>query len=486
MTAVCGLVCREGRVLEHAYNHDIISCAIDVARRFNSALHGIQSHLRSVLSLKHAFSRRRGGCVDGTKENRTGAMHEDGRREGIYHVRIRQELRRLLPEGTRREIEKGLWVCVATDKRLNDQVARPTPKQEEWGGFGLMGQDLTLEDALHLFDRDQSPLGLRWDSTSQEVKALSPPDGFTTHQSDGLRLAVIVTYAYLESWSASEPTSTPDAVACCLVIELSEAYPLRPPQIAVVFFRPQEPLPWYDTPQARVSHLQLRDPQPLPALSVRATTDFCLGESWTPVITLESVMARSLAVIREQVISHHFCVMRSSDLPLTPPQVVGHAAPTPETFPPSRPRFSGLSLWHVIVLSTMLRIFLAYQPHSGQYNAPIYGDYEAQRHWKEIMINTPPASWYNVASQYWDLDYPPLTAYHEWILGRLSQWMFPASVTNTPASRGYLTPGHKLFMRATVLFSDLLVFHTAAIFFFLRLPDHLLVRLFLCSSKRFT
>ncbi|EJW72974.1 hypothetical protein WUBG_16119, partial [Wuchereria bancrofti] len=51
----------------------------------------------------------------------------------------------------------------------------------------------------------------------------------------------------------------------------------------------------------------------------------------------------------------------------------------------------------------------------------MYGDYEAQRHWMEITYHLPINQWYVNGSDndlnYWGLDYPPLTAYHSWLLG---------------------------------------------------------------------
>lgn len=53
----------------------------------------------------------------------------------------------------------------------------------------------------------------------------------------------------------------------------------------------------------------------------------------------------------------------------------------------------------------------------------MYGDYEAQRHWQEITINLPISEWYRNSTEndllYWGLDYPPLTAYHSYLLGRM-------------------------------------------------------------------
>ena len=48
---------------------------------------------------------------------------------------------------------------------------------------------------------------------------------------------------------------------------------------------------------------------------------------------------------------------------------------------------------------------------------PMHGDFEAQRHWIEITLHLPVSQWYFYDLQYWGLDYPPLTAYHSWLLG---------------------------------------------------------------------
>jgi alpha-1,3-glucosyltransferase len=49
----------------------------------------------------------------------------------------------------------------------------------------------------------------------------------------------------------------------------------------------------------------------------------------------------------------------------------------------------------------------------------MHGDFEAQRHWMEITIHLPLSKWYTYDLQYWGLDYPPLTAYHSWLLGKM-------------------------------------------------------------------
>ena len=46
---------------------------------------------------------------------------------------------------------------------------------------------------------------------------------------------------------------------------------------------------------------------------------------------------------------------------------------------------------------------------------------KAQRHWMEVTFNLQPAVWYVNTSEnnlsYWGLDYPPLTAYHSYLMG---------------------------------------------------------------------
>jgi ALG6, ALG8 glycosyltransferase family len=49
----------------------------------------------------------------------------------------------------------------------------------------------------------------------------------------------------------------------------------------------------------------------------------------------------------------------------------------------------------------------------------MFGDYEAQRHWMEITNHLPMRQWYTYDLQYWGLDYPPLTAYHSWLCGKM-------------------------------------------------------------------
>jgi alpha-1,3-glucosyltransferase len=109
---------------------------------------------------------------------------------------------------------------------------------------------------------------------------------------------------------------------------------------------------------------------------------------------------------------------------------------------------------------------------------PKYGDFEAQRHWLEITYHLPIKKWYRYDLEYWGLDYPPLTAYHSWLLGsmyvltsflggislinisRSAHWFNPEWIA-LDTSRGIESEGVQLFMRYTAIFTDLIIYSSA-------------------------
>ena len=115
----------------------------------------------------------------------------------------------------------------------------------------------------------------------------------------------------------------------------------------------------------------------------------------------------------------------------------------------------------VFSVGLTLRAFVSRHAHSGQNLPPMYGDYEAQRHWQEITVNLPRQEWYfNTSSNdlnYWGLDYPPLTAYHSFLIGKVAETINTSYVA-LGTSRGIEDELHRVFMRATVLVADLLVY----------------------------
>jgi len=116
-----------------------------------------------------------------------------------------------------------------------------------------------------------------------------------------------------------------------------------------------------------------------------------------------------------------------------------------------------------ITTSLFLRTLIALHPHSGQNNhhgstTAYGGDYEAQRHWMELTYHLPLHLWYKHDVHYWGLDYPPLTAYGSLILGYGSAYLVGEESVALVESRGYEGIGHKVYMRATVIILDCLVY----------------------------
>ncbi|KAI8990887.1 ALG6, ALG8 glycosyltransferase family-domain-containing protein [Mycotypha africana] len=117
-----------------------------------------------------------------------------------------------------------------------------------------------------------------------------------------------------------------------------------------------------------------------------------------------------------------------------------------------------------ILFASLVRWLVALNPYSGYNTPPIFGDYEAQRHWMEITIHLPFSKWYKYDLQWWGLDYPPLTAYHSWICGLIGS-KINANWFALDTSRGIETEESKLFMRSTVFVSEALIYIPAVLVF---------------------
>lgn len=124
-----------------------------------------------------------------------------------------------------------------------------------------------------------------------------------------------------------------------------------------------------------------------------------------------------------------------------------------------------------------LRATISLHSYSGKDKPKMFGDFEAQRHWQEITINLPAQDWYENTKdndlQYWGLDYPPLTAYHSYLMGKIAGSL-NSSYVELHKSRGITTENHKLFMRMTVIVADLLIFIPAMMIACKAIFSHLL------------
>ncbi|VDL78336.1 unnamed protein product [Nippostrongylus brasiliensis] len=109
---------------------------------------------------------------------------------------------------------------------------------------------------------------------------------------------------------------------------------------------------------------------------------------------------------------------------------------------------------------------------SGEGKPPMFGDFEAQRHWMEITLHLPVRQYVNGTDNdllYWGLDYPPLTAYHSYIMGVAAHYINPSWVA-LKSSRGIQDAVHKFYMRATAILPFYFIYAPALIYFSLSVP----------------
>uniref|UniRef100_A0A060T3M7 Alpha-1,3-glucosyltransferase n=1 Tax=Blastobotrys adeninivorans TaxID=409370 RepID=A0A060T3M7_BLAAD len=118
----------------------------------------------------------------------------------------------------------------------------------------------------------------------------------------------------------------------------------------------------------------------------------------------------------------------------------------------------------VLCFAVILRCAIGLGPYSGFQSEPMHGDFEAQRHWMEITIHLPMSKWYFYDLQWWGLDYPPLTAYHSWFLGKIGSFFNPQWFA-LDTSRALDDPDLKSYMRATVIASELAIYIPGVIWY---------------------
>lgn len=73
----------------------------------------------------------------------------------------------------------------------------------------------------------------------------------------------------------------------------------------------------------------------------------------------------------------------------------------------------------ILIFTGLFKWAVSLWGYSGFQKPPMHGDFEAQRHWMELTTHLPMSMWYYYDLPYWGLDYPPLTAYHSWLLGKM-------------------------------------------------------------------
>jgi len=160
--------------------------------------------------------------------------------------------------------------------------------------------------------------------------------------------------------------------------------------------------------------------------------------------------------------NHHSSKIVDANEPVNDPF---YASPLYDFLAPFRPAGSQwLTHYVIIIFALIIRLAIGLGPYSGMNTPPMFGDFEAQRHWMEITQHLPISEWYWFDLQYWGLDYPPLTAFHSYILGKIGTFIYPAWFALNE-SRGYEEDGIKTFMRLTVVLSDIIFYIPAVVYF---------------------
>jgi alpha-1,3-glucosyltransferase len=100
--------------------------------------------------------------------------------------------------------------------------------------------------------------------------------------------------------------------------------------------------------------------------------------------------------------------------------------------------------------------------YSGENDPPNYGDFEAHRNWMSLTYRRKAEAWYREPTQniWWRLDYPPFAGYLSYFFAMFMRIVVPEGLV---VQRGFESTGLRLFMRMTVLASDLLFFYVPVI-----------------------
>ncbi|CCH62044.1 hypothetical protein TBLA_0G00970 [Henningerozyma blattae CBS 6284] len=151
-----------------------------------------------------------------------------------------------------------------------------------------------------------------------------------------------------------------------------------------------------------------------------------------------------------------------------------YASPLFDFLYPFRPVGSQwLTEYVIIIFAIIIRCAISLGSYSGKGTPPMFGDFEAQRHWMEITQHLPISKWYWFDLQYWGLDYPPFTAYHSYFFGKLGSFFNPDWFALN-SSRGYESDdnGLKTYMRFTVILSEAVFYIPAVVYFTKWLGKH--------------
>ncbi|KAN0063395.1 Glucosyltransferase-like protein [Thecaphora frezii] len=171
----------------------------------------------------------------------------------------------------------------------------------------------------------------------------------------------------------------------------------------------------------------------------------------------------------------HFVLGVTSSAPL--PNLLALSGHSSQEDTPIRRFFRWMSkegLRSVMTPATLLSVLLVKWSvgrgdWSGKGSPPMFGDFEAQRHWVELTLHLPTSQWYFYDLQYWGLDYPPLTAWFSLACGYVARTLpSVGSGFEFVSSRGDQNDATVTFMRASVVFFDYVIYVPAVALFLSR------------------
>lgn len=109
--------------------------------------------------------------------------------------------------------------------------------------------------------------------------------------------------------------------------------------------------------------------------------------------------------------------------------------------------------WHVIqvaAISVSIQVLL----FPTSFSTDLY----VHRNWKAITYNTPLSQWYTENTSKWTLDYPPMFAYLEYVLGHVLHPFDPA--LTTLVAEDTVTDRSVTLLRISVLLAEILLFYS--------------------------
>jgi alpha-1,3-glucosyltransferase len=118
------------------------------------------------------------------------------------------------------------------------------------------------------------------------------------------------------------------------------------------------------------------------------------------------------------------------------------------------------NLIYVITIAIVLRVSTFFIKESD--------DMLIQRGWMRITLNLPFKEWYRAKSaypEYWEVDYPPFSSWHQYLCGFIGSLIDPASMM-LESDQHTRSNAERVYMRFTVLITDLIVTIPSLIFMF--------------------